>query len=91
MIFKTTSGRVEMEYQRGSVFFVRLPLLGEVLWTHVEGWPVITGRSLGRRRFTKDKGRRLFGTATSGPPTRESLLDATTCGAHSPAHDLEPR
>jgi hypothetical protein len=38
MTFKTTSGRVEMEYQRGSLFFVRLPLLGEVLWTHVEGW-----------------------------------------------------
>ncbi|HEU4367725.1 MAG TPA: hypothetical protein VFV05_05780 [Methylomirabilota bacterium] len=38
MIFETTSGCIEMEYQRGSVFFVRLPLLGELLWTHVEGW-----------------------------------------------------
>jgi hypothetical protein len=32
-----------MEYQRGSVFFVRLPLLGEVLWTHSGGLAVLDG------------------------------------------------
>jgi len=38
MIFKTTGRRVEVEYERGVVLFVRLPLLGELLWSHVEGW-----------------------------------------------------
>jgi hypothetical protein len=36
MIFKTK--RVEIEYRRGGLFYVRAPLIGEVLWTHVEGW-----------------------------------------------------
>jgi len=47
MILRTTNDRVEMEYQRGSLFFVRLPLLGEVLWTHVEGWQLLRCRSSG--------------------------------------------
>jgi hypothetical protein len=44
MIFKTTGGRIEVGYERGSVFFVRLPLLGEVLWTDMEGWQYWTWR-----------------------------------------------
>jgi hypothetical protein len=38
MIFRTDSKRVEVEYTRGVIFFVRLPLLGEVLCTRVEAW-----------------------------------------------------
>ena len=38
MIFKTTGNRIEIEYEREVAFFVRLPLLGELLWTHGDGW-----------------------------------------------------
>jgi hypothetical protein len=38
MILQTDSKRVEVEYTRGSTFFVRFPLLGEVLWTRAFGW-----------------------------------------------------
>jgi hypothetical protein len=33
MIFKTTDTRVEVEYERGFTFFVRMPVLGEFLWS----------------------------------------------------------
>jgi hypothetical protein len=36
MILKTKC--VEVEYSRGLVFLVRLPLVGQLLWTHTEGW-----------------------------------------------------
>jgi hypothetical protein len=36
MLFKTK--RVEVEYSRGLIFVLRLPLVGKVLWTHTEGW-----------------------------------------------------
>ena len=36
MVLKTK--RLEIEYERGFIFFVRLPLFGEVLWTPVNGW-----------------------------------------------------
>ena len=36
MLVKTK--RVEIEYSRGVVFFLRLPLIGQVCWTHGSGW-----------------------------------------------------
>jgi hypothetical protein len=38
MILKTTGRRFEIEYERGMVFFIRLPVLGDVLWTQTFGW-----------------------------------------------------
>jgi hypothetical protein len=38
MIFKTAGRRVEVEYERGDMFFVRLPLRGDLLWTNTFGW-----------------------------------------------------
>src|SRR5262245_21107647 len=32
IVFKTTGKKIEVGYERGLIFFVRLPLLGEVLW-----------------------------------------------------------
>ena len=29
---------IEVAYERGAEFFVRLPLLGDVLWLNSEGW-----------------------------------------------------
>ena len=58
MIFKTTGDRVEMEYQRGSVFFVRLPLLGDVLWTSLEGWQFWPWRQVRAQLEREDEQRR---------------------------------
>ena len=30
--------RIEIEYERGMVFFVRLPLIGGICWTRMFGW-----------------------------------------------------
>jgi hypothetical protein len=46
MIFRTDSKRVEVEYSRGYIFFVRFPLLGEVLWIRPEGWQFWPWRSV---------------------------------------------
>jgi len=29
---------IEVEYQRGMVFFLKLPLLGGICWTRMFGW-----------------------------------------------------
>jgi hypothetical protein len=50
MVFKTTGKRIEVEYERGGIFFVRLPLLGEVLWTHTFGWEYWSAREVKRQR-----------------------------------------
>ena len=62
MIFKTTGGRVEVEYQRGYIFFVRLPLFGEVLWMAGDGWQYWTAREVKAQRA---KVERLLGGAAS--------------------------
>jgi hypothetical protein len=41
---------IELEYERGMVFFIRLPLLGEVLWTNLEGWQYWTWREVKAQR-----------------------------------------
>src|SRR6267378_2619417 len=42
MIFKTTGRRVEVEYERGMVLFVRLPMIGGISWTRCSRWERVT-------------------------------------------------
>jgi hypothetical protein len=58
MEFHTDSRRVEVEYTRGYIFFLRLPHVGEVLWTRAFGreaypWRTVNER-LQRRAYERD-------------------------------------
>jgi hypothetical protein len=56
MIFRTDSKRVEVEYSRGFIFFVRLPLVGEVLWTRTNGWQYWSSREANAKQLQQPVG-----------------------------------
>lgn len=50
MVSLNIGKRIEIEYERGVVFFVRLPLLGDLLWQAGDGWQYWTWREVKEQR-----------------------------------------